>query len=506
MFVFAYLLLFSLGLLGQSADSLTGYDTFPPAGKGRTLGLKPTRCWFDKTSSMPPTECFNMHVPEDHTKPAGRTITFPVVVFRATQRSEKSPVLHLGAGGPGSALYLHSTDSVSWLLDTHDDLSIEQGRDLIFIDPRGAGEAVPRLSCLHYILQQEARLEADISLAEEADESDKDFMRCLNAFSSRGIGLKHYNSRSVASDVEMLRKYAKVERWSLIGVSHAATYAQLIAMEFPDSVDTLILDSPTFPSVRAHHSFADTLMNQYNAIYGHCGISDSCSDTMHTTSKRIWSLQSNLNSQPITVSIPHPFKDDVIDVVLNGDRFIITMLNNIYFKDFFHDLPTVLGDLEDNNGESIKPYLENYVFFLLDENFSDISMTTHFCNEERLFDDQTLLKSLSQDLPEGFIRDSTLLGTNWSDECEHIGVHPPLEQSGEPVVLPVRTLFLQGRWDMVTALKTTREQMPNFPNSRLEVYGTTHGILGVVACAEQSVAHFLDSRHVARPSNCADGS
>jgi len=105
-------------------------------------GFKPVDCWFILEPELPRTECYYMNVPEDHSQQANQTrvIEYPVVVFRSSDSlHNKAPVLHLGAGGPGAAMGLDSTDNVKGIWEYHNDMSTHQGRDLFVIDPRGTG-------------------------------------------------------------------------------------------------------------------------------------------------------------------------------------------------------------------------------------------------------------------------------------------------------------------------------------------------------------------------------
>ena len=70
-----------------------------------------------------------------------------MLVFRSFAPVEGlAPLLHLGGGGPGSPVYLDYPSGAHALWANHDDMSLNQGRDLYIIDPRGTGLSKPLLN------------------------------------------------------------------------------------------------------------------------------------------------------------------------------------------------------------------------------------------------------------------------------------------------------------------------------------------------------------------------
>ena len=469
----------------------TQSHTFQPRPEDARLGLQPVECWFDKRDAWPDMDCFEMHTPENHGRPDARTITFPVLLIRADKPSGKAPVLHLGGGGPGGALYLDYAESIDWLLQMHDALSLELGRDLIFIDPRGAGLSQPKLNCIDYTRNQEGRLGQDLSLASEVKAYDDDFLRCLKRFDAQGIGLPDYNSSAVAKDIELLRRRAGVEQWVLIGVSHAAIYAQLIAARYADTVESMILDSAAFANLRLHENFVETHLAQFKALYNYCELSAECIEPYPDFKARFWQRYDKLNQQPISIDVEHPFEERSIKFVLNGDRYISTVINGIYSPFIFADIPLIVSELEQGNTELIKPYVEEYLLYLLDDEFSEVSMLTHFCVEERMVSDVALLTSLLESLPAGPIRLRAGLSMNWSHYCTHIGASWLTDAVTIDAPLKMPTLFLQGELDFVTPLADVVRQQSEFPHSQLLRFQVAHSVSSSVDCAESLVAQFI---------------
>jgi len=249
--------------------------TFQVVNENQAYGFEPVDCWFDVKAQWPRTECYYMHVPEDHTQQAKNTnvIAFPVIVFRSNTKSDTdttTPVLHLGGGGPGAPMALNSNDSIEFILQVHDEMSIKQGRDLFVIDPRGTGLAKPLLTCDKFVEREEIRLNQNLSFLENSDLVEKDYHDCIEKFNAQGIELSNYNSLAIAKDIEMMRIAANVEQWVLIGVSYAATYAQIIASQYPNSIESMVLDSATFPNLKLHDNYFQKSMASYESLYYYC--------------------------------------------------------------------------------------------------------------------------------------------------------------------------------------------------------------------------------------------
>lgn len=467
-------------------------SNFQVVTEDRPYGFEPVNCWFSPSSDWPISECYYMNVPEDHSTSGSKTISFPVVVFRSPSLiTNKMPVLHLGAGGPGAPMYLDSTASIKNIWSNHDELSINQGRDLFIIDPRGTGLSKPLLMCDNFVSNQIERFKKNLSLGVLWKKINKDYFTCIERFKNQGIKLSTYNSLSIANDIEMMRKAARIDKWVLVGVSYAATYAQVIATKNPSSVESMILDSATFPSIKSHDSFIKRSMAGYEALYNYCLNDNSCSRPLPNLKKRIWSLHKQLNNSPIPMFIEHPYENKSIQIILNGERLLAAFIQGTYNEQIFIDLPKIITELETRKHTSITPYINDLAAYLLDKTYGDVSTISHYCYEDKPFTDFELIQKLAGKLPEGYIRSTTLLALEQPDYCDEIQI-----ESVDPIVsMPTRTdipvLFLHGELDSITLLSNVIKQKKAFINSTLIRYQLSHDILGSSECAEIAAAKFI---------------
>jgi len=473
---------------------LTYREPFQTINDTQQYGFEPVECWFGEASALPPAECYYMHVPEDHATPNDTAITFPVVVFRSDSIfSYKAPVLHLGGGGPGAAMDLDSIESVKSIWRYHDKLSTDQGRDLFIIDPRGTGLSKPLLTCDTFVENEVKRLQDSRSFTQQWEEVHKDYVECIDRFKSQGVNLSTYNSLSIANDIEMMRIAANIDEWVLIGVSYAATYAQIIATQYPESVESMVLGSATFPNVKPHDNYFNKTMARYSALYNHCSLSATCTTPPKEVEDRIWSLHQALNLNPITLEIDHPYNHSKIEVPLNGERFIAALFNGLYGIEIFSHLRKIIPQLERRSALTITPYLESHIAYLLDPTYGDVSATSHYCYEDKPYTDFDSMRMQADKLPKGYIRDTALLSLDLPNHCSEM-----LIEAGDPVVslatkTHIPTLFLHGEFDTITPLSDVVEQRKSFTNHCLATYKLTHYVLGRNRHAGKMAAEFISN-------------
>jgi pimeloyl-ACP methyl ester carboxylesterase len=487
---------FLCGLLSSQANASTK-AFFPVVSSGYEPGARSVDCWFSVGSDWPRVECYRMQVLESQSKPASRIISFPVVVFRSESTSKKrAPVLHLGAGGPGAPMYLDDTRSVNYFWKTLSLISIDQGRDLLVIDPRGAGLSQPLLTCHQFVDSELIRFQRNLTLSEEIISIDKDYDDCIKDFTVSGIDFSSYNSHSVTNDVEAMRQAADIDKWVLIGVSYGAAYAQAIADRFPESVESMILDSALMLRIGRHENFRELTIAPYLKLFQYCDYDPDCKRPIENIESRFWALHETLNANPISIQFKHSEGAERIPILLNGERFLSSILQGIYGIDIYKDLPYIINELEHGQSDSLLPYLWQHVDYMLDRTYGDVSAVAHYCFEEKPFIDFEKIKSLIKTLPEGYIQDTARLSWSWRDHCDNLHLKntalSPIPSS--PITTP--TLFLHGRFDTVTPLSSIIAGQAFFDNNQLLTFDLSHSILTSSPCAVEAV-----SRYIANPDS-----
>jgi pimeloyl-ACP methyl ester carboxylesterase len=499
-----YLALFFLILLAawtwyQASQQTQQVSRWPVIQANDQVGLRAVDCWFGDVGGLAPVECYDMQVRERHGAADSRFITFPVMVFRSKVATNlQSPLLHLGAGGPGAPMYL---DDHNVLVDAVRGLakaSLNQGRDLILIDPRGTGLARPLLSCIAFVDGERQRLRQSLTVPEIIASNVKDYSACIDSFIEDGVDLASYNSFAVAKDIEALRQVAGIERWVLFGVSYAANYALTIADEYPATVESMVLDSSYVSRIGFHENYIEEITRPYQMLFDYCIYDPDCRQPIANLEERFWALYSGLNKHPIPLELENVDNSDRFPMLLDGERFLSAIMEGIYDVQIFRDLPHIITELENGKSYSLTPYLWLHVDYMLNPYWGDVSDMAHYCYEQKPQIDFARIREQFDRLPSGYIRDNAPLMLDWPDHCEQMQIHEAAPKLVPSQRLAMPTLFLHGNLDSVTPLSSVRKILHYFKRAQLLTFDLGHSVLTSSYCARNSMALFIADPEISR--------
>ncbi|WP_240914222.1 alpha/beta fold hydrolase [Microbulbifer sp. SH-1] len=454
--------------------------------------LIPKPCWFDTESNWPTTQCYMMEVPENHAKPAGRKIQFPVVRFFANITDpDKEPLLHLGAGGPGASMGLEPENASDWLWVNYAGMSVEDGRDLIVIDPRGTGMASPRLACDEFIKDADLAFTRNLSTDEESRVFTYSMERCYSRLSETA-DLAQYNSAAVAKDVEALRQALGVPKLNLYGVSYASRYALTVARDFPDSVRAMVLNSAVFPNIIYTQQLPQDVIAAYQRGIDYCSKDAECNKRYPDLKRRLEAVVQKLDESPLTVDTGNIHSGKSYPFVLSGQRLLRVLFQALYNENFYKELPAIIQELESEQAELLKPAIANFMGLVLDPNFGDAAGISHFCYEEAPFVD-------FEQARQSAATSGTLGGSVRSDidmmqiQCRIWAIPSAALIESRAIKTEVPTLVMHGALDPVLSAEdadTARKKLPN--HQWLLFPQLAHDVISASDCAEQAAAAFLN--------------
>lgn len=489
-----------LSLLGLAAiSSLLWYAYFPASpdnsaspSTAQQLGLVAQPCWFTSADDWPAVNCYRMFVPENHQQ-GTKMISFPVIHFqRFSDNAKQPPVLHLGAGGPGAAMWLHNKYVVEYIWRDFEHSVLRQDRDLYLIDPRGTGMANPRFNCPAVTRHALAQLKNPQVMAEYVAQESELYLTCIQELQQHGVDIAAYHSLSVIQDLNLLQQALGLNEWSLFGVSYGAVYALLYADEYADNVDTLILDSPAFPALKSMKDPVARFLRPLQQLVNYCEFDPSCVEPIDAVSTRLQQLVTQLNADPIHLSLPSGFLGSPLPVKLTGDTFMSILYFAIYGHDIYSDIAKVITELEQRDISTFYRYIDNYVELIKDQNYSGISMISHLCYDEVPFVDHARLTAALQQGLTGHMRDGALYTYTWpADICPVFGETLPNKRMVQQIRTAIPTLFLQGSLDSVTPLEDVQQQLEYFSQRQLRVYPLAHGVHGSLDCVDEDLQAFL---------------
>jgi pimeloyl-ACP methyl ester carboxylesterase len=187
-------------------------------------------------------ECGTVGVPLDYGRPGGRQITVAVTRLKAVDQAHRLGSLALNPGGPGGSGYLMALD----LLQFNDaNMDLNDGYDLIGLDPRGVGNSTKVTCTLSGGLELGPLTEEAARAVFERGEAEN---RTCAATDPAFLG--QLTTANVARDLDRVRAALGERRLSFLGVSWGTWLGAVYRSMFPGHVGRMFLDSIADPTFR----------------------------------------------------------------------------------------------------------------------------------------------------------------------------------------------------------------------------------------------------------------
>ncbi len=317
-----------------------------------TPKIEPCPCAFKADSSLK-TVCGYLIVPENRSKPNGKTIKLPFIIAESNNpNKKKDPVLCTG-GGPGGS-------SLSFIRSAHNRSLIKE-RDLITFEQRGTHFAVPNLNCneigealkkaLIYNLPKDSMILVGVKA-------------CRAKLTAQDIDLSAYNTVESAADIEDLRKALKIDSLNLFGVSYSGGLMPTVLKNYPNGIRSMILDSPLPEFVNIDeeelvnfNEALNTVLTKYEADstaklpYGK--LKDRFKQYFTAITGKIFSIK----------YLPKDTKDS-LTINYSQSELIGVLLNTLYNFSRIKDIPFIVSEM-------IQGHHEVYIKEFLDGKFNN---------------------------------------------------------------------------------------------------------------------------------------
>ncbi|MEM8950008.1 MAG: alpha/beta hydrolase [Pseudomonadota bacterium] len=251
--------------------------------KSRGAEFRSTPCWFELAPEQIDHRrysCGEFAVPEHWEKPSSRQIHLPVVTFHAKDTDAAGdPVVFIN-GGPGGRPFIRDAEAIDrfWLPFLRVQ-SWRQKRDLIVVGLRGTNWTDSNLDCPETddLLASDASPEA--GNANRSGWSDTLYLETITACMERlaeDHDLSGYNIDQNVRDIASLRIAMDIDRWSLLGTSYGTRLALKIVRDFPDGIETVVLDSVVPIDFDPIGSLAANLEETLERLFQACRSDETC--------------------------------------------------------------------------------------------------------------------------------------------------------------------------------------------------------------------------------------
>lgn len=435
------------------------------------------------------SECGNLFVKENRSKPESRTIKLSFIIIKSTaENPAPDPVFYTG-GGPGASSLGRAGGAKNLAPYT-------KNRDFIIFEQRGTRYAEPSLQCPEVETANHTSAEKNLSEKESLKNEVQAAKVCHDRLLREGVDLSAYNSAESAADIEDLRRVLKIEKWNLYGVSYSTRLMLNYIREYPKSVRSVILDSVLPPTVNWDETGVDGVMRSLNFLFEQCADDKECSAAYPKLEEKFYSLLESANKKPIIINVSKDGKN--YPVKLDGNAIFDFVYNLLEDTGALADIPWIINALAQGNYEPLNRYAENKITgggFIRGMRYSV------WCREEMPFQDRRKIAAQATKYAE--IKGFKIQGA-FPEICKIWNIPAAGEIENKPVKSDIPALIFSGEYDPDTTPAWGKLVSSWFPNSFFyAVKNTSHGVLFGNRCSiVEIVPSFLDNPTAKPKDSC----
>ncbi len=432
--------------------------------------------------------CGYLTVPADYDDPSAGTYEIAVAMFPATgERTSDVPVVYL-EGGPGGNALEGLEVSGGVILEP-----LNESRDVIVFDQRGAGFSEPTLSCPETRELTRDLIGQALPIAEENERWNEVLQTCRDRLVEEGIDLSLVNSAANAADVDRLRTALGHEQWDLYGSSYGTRLAQNVMRDFPDGVRRIVLDSSYPLEFDLFARLASGSERAFRLLLDSCAADTVCNEHYPHLEDTLIEAFDRLSASPEPGTASFSLDGEQVDTLMTGERLAWLVFEALYQTSVIPWLPEIITEAAQGNVEPANLMLSNS---LINDAFFSLGMhlSTRCADETSFTTKEAIAASIEasplfsrlQD-PEGTYAQDAI------DTCALWDVEPSLPVENEPVRSDIPTLVLAGEFDPVTPPSSGLAVAENLSNATfVEFPAAGHGIVLEGDCAKSIINAFLN--------------
>ncbi|MEV8531393.1 alpha/beta fold hydrolase [Streptomyces sp. NPDC051211] len=437
--------------------------------------------------------CGFLEVPENRTRPDGRTIRLAAAVIPATSaKPARDPVVFM-SGGPGGETF----DDIPFLVSS----GLNRDRELIIMAQRGNLYDEPNLACP----ELDRFYATSVGLPSYAPQTERLMLdavkRCRDRLTADGTDLGAYNSTENAADFADLRTALGIKQWNVYGHSYGSNLAMTYLRLHPQGIRAVALDSFTPPqSVSLPFAWAGA-REGLDHLYKACAAEPRCKSRYPDLARTLNEQVHKLEAQPLTLNARPPQGGDPVKVVLDGGA----LLNVLVAKAIpFVDVPAAIEELGRGRPERFARARAAGSVQVTGQTAHGLTNSV-VCSEwvpgHSASDVLKAGRAAFPDWPESVQAQAPQLA--FQDRVCHIWNVP--DRTATQRVAPVSsvpTLFLNGTFDMKTGASWAQKTARTLPHSTtVQIPGIGHWAVPQSPCAQKVLVSFL-TRPTAPDTGC----
>ncbi|MFF8929716.1 alpha/beta fold hydrolase [Streptomyces longwoodensis] len=302
---------------------------FEPAACPTTYGpLEGTRCGY-------------LVVPEDRSRPTGRTLRLAVALVRsASPTPHPDPIVFL-TGGPGA-------DALAGIGELTE-AGLNRDRDLVVLSQRGTFSSQRPLLCPEIDQFYADRVHLRYDAPSTGDRYAQAAARCHQRLTAEGVDPAAYDTSENAADVADLRKALGIREWNVLSHSYGTQLALTYMREFPEGVRSVTVDGVVPPSEATPGWTWSSMRESFDNIVGACAAQPSCHRRYPDVGATFLRMINELEARPVTTHVTVP-QVGRVEVVLDGGALLNWMVRASHAP---ADFPLAVDELAHGHPERI---------------------------------------------------------------------------------------------------------------------------------------------------------
>jgi pimeloyl-ACP methyl ester carboxylesterase len=267
--------------------------------------------------------------------------------------------------------------------------------------------------------------------------------------SAQGIKLNAYTTIESAADVKDILNVLGYQKVNLYGASYGTRLAQVVMREYPEIVQSAILDSVVPIETSLFTRYPDSSESALKALFDTCKNDPECNAAYPNLETVFWEIVARLDTNPITVTTSN-YPVGTVTESVTGSSFMSIVLGSIKSSYFISTAPQTIYRFE--MGDYSTLISAQYSLPFAFEGISPglyISMMCH----EHIF--TTTLEELQTISARRGVKDYGWLPFYGDAEdifktCKSWGATGPFLGENDPVVSDIPSLIITGKYDPVT--------------------------------------------------------
>jgi pimeloyl-ACP methyl ester carboxylesterase len=429
--------------------------------------------------------CRTIVVPENHAKPAGKSIDLEVMILPATGAAKKAEPLvivpDLGQQGTTVA-------------NDYARLAVRKTNDIVLLDQRGTIPGKPNLACPSSTATDLANLFVVDPLEVELDRVSKEVKKCFGGYRSAGIDIDAYNSAEAANDLPFVVKALGVKKANFYGIGIGARVVLQGMRVHPGIINSAILDSaePAAPDWFSPSQRLVTGNEGFEALYKACASQPGCAASRGDLKAKITALRDKLNKAPLTV--PVTTADGKVSVQFNGNDATALILQLTLDVQTLPLAPSIIDTIAAGDVATLSQLFAQLLApppgAAPAGAAQDALFFAQLCNDSAYSEPSAADKAAMA--ATSWTASSLALGA--SVQCRAANVKPLPASFRTPVTSSIPTLLLVGEMNSIGTPSLSRKVAETLKNASLVSFpDQSRGVLLPSQCAQKVVVSFISS-------------